>query len=186
MNKLTSVEICAGAGGQALGLEQAGFEHAAVVEIDKRCCATLLFNRPSWNVLRADVNEFDGSAFKGIDLLAGGVPCPPFSVAGKQFGEADERNLFPAAVRLISEMEPGAVLLENVRGLNEKRFDDYRASISASVGKLGYTTAWKILKRVGLRRAATETACSFRGIAERDRGWVRMARAISSEAPNRR
>ena len=145
MNKLTSVEICAGAGGQALGLEQAGFEHAAVVEIDKRCCATLLFNRPSWNVLRADVNEFDGCAFKGIDLLAGGVPCPPFSVAGKQFGEADERNLFPAAVRLISEMEPGAVLLENVRGLNEKRFDDYRASISASVGKLGYTTAWKIL-----------------------------------------
>ena len=145
MNKLTSVEICAGAGGQALGLEQAGFEHAAVVEIDKRCCATLLFNRPSWNVLRADVNEFDGSAFKGIDLLAGGVPCPPFSVAGKQFGEADERNLFPAAVRLISEMEPGAVLLENVRGLNEKRFDEYRASISASVGKLGYTTAWKIL-----------------------------------------
>lgn len=137
MNKLTSVEICARAGGQALGLEQAGFEHAAVVEIDKRCCATLLFNRPSWNVLRADVNEFDGSAFKGIDLLAGGVPCPPFSVAGTQFGEADERNLFPAAVRLISEMEPGAVLLENVRGLNEKRFDEYRASISLSVKKLG-------------------------------------------------
>jgi DNA (cytosine-5)-methyltransferase 1 len=145
MSKLTSVEICAGAGGQALGLEQAAFEHAALVELDKHCCATLRFNRPKWNVIQGDVNDFDGRPFKGVDLFAGGVPCPPFSVAGKQLGTDDERNLFPAAIRLISEIRPRAVLLENVKGLKEKAFDEYRASISASVEELGYITDWRLL-----------------------------------------
>jgi DNA (cytosine-5)-methyltransferase 1 len=145
MTKLTSVEICAGAGGQAIGLEQAGFDHVALVEIDRHCCATLRFNRPKWNVIQADVSAFDGRPYRGVDLLAGGVPCPPFSVAGKQLGQADERNLFPAAVRLISEIRPRAVLLENVKGLKESSFDEYRASISRSVEKLGYVTAWKLL-----------------------------------------
>ncbi|WP_241525847.1 DNA cytosine methyltransferase [Pseudophaeobacter leonis] len=85
---LTSVELCAGAGGQALGLERAGFDHTALVEIDKHCCATLRHNRPDWNVLEEDVRLFkeDASAYKGIDLLAGGLPCPPFSVAGQAAG----------------------------------------------------------------------------------------------------
>ncbi|MBA4180475.1 MAG: hypothetical protein C0506_07800 [Anaerolinea sp.] len=82
--KLTSLEICAGAGGQALGLEQAGFEHVALVEIDSHACATLRLNRPSWNVLHQDVRDFHASGFQGVDLLAGGVPCPPFSKAGHQ------------------------------------------------------------------------------------------------------
>jgi DNA (cytosine-5)-methyltransferase 1 len=145
MTKLTSVEICAGAGGQALGLEQAGFDHVALVEIDRHCCATLRFNRPKWNVIQADISGFDGRPYRGVDLLAGGVPCPPFSVAGKQLGQADERNLFPAAVRLISEIRPRAVLLENVKGLRESSFDAYRESISTSVEKLGYVTDWKLL-----------------------------------------
>jgi len=145
MNKLTSLEICAGAGGQALGLEGAGFEHTALVEIDKHCCATLRFNRPAWNVIQADVNGFDGRPYKGVDLLAGGVPCPPFSVAGKQLGQADERNLFPAAIRLVSEVRPKAILLENVKGLKERTFDDYRAWISASIEELGYATDWRLL-----------------------------------------
>lgn len=143
--KLTSVEICAGAGGQALGLEQAGFEHTALVELDKHCCGTLRFNRPQWNVIQTDLNDFDGRPYKGVDLLAGGVPCPPFSVAGKQLGRADERNLFPAAIRLISEVRPRAVLLENVKGLKESTFDEYRLSIAQSVERLGYTTQWKLL-----------------------------------------
>jgi len=145
MTKLTSVEICAGAGGQALGLEQAGFEHEALIEIDKHSCTTLRFNRPKWNVIQGSVTEFDGRRYRGVDLLAGGVPCPPFSVAGKQLGENDERNLFPEAIRLVSEMRPRAVLLENVKGLKEAAFDDYRLSISKSVERLGYTTEWKLL-----------------------------------------
>ena len=71
MTKLTSVEICAGAGGQALGLEQAGFQHEALVEIDKHSCATLRFNRPQWNVIQGDVSHFDGRPYRGVDLLAG-------------------------------------------------------------------------------------------------------------------
>ena len=92
---LTSIEVCAGAGGQALGLEKAGFGHTALVEIDKHCCATLRHNRPAWNVLEEDMRVFKerSADFKGIDLFAGGLPCPPFSVAGKQLGEKDERNL---------------------------------------------------------------------------------------------
>ena len=83
MKSLTTLEICAGAGGQALGYERAEFDHAGLVEIDKRACETLRLNRPDWNVLMRDLNTFDGSGFKGVDLVTGGLPCPPFSVAGK-------------------------------------------------------------------------------------------------------
>src|SRR5579862_4183887 len=122
---LTSVEICAGAGGQALGLEQAGFAHEAVVELDADACETLRRNRGAdWKVNQDDVANVDGRAYAGIDLLAGGVPCPPFSIAGKQLGHDDERDLFPQALRLVEEAQPRAVLLENVRGLAASRFDD--------------------------------------------------------------
>ena len=96
---LTSIEICAGAGGQALGLEQAGFDHLAVVEIDHHACNTLRENRPQWNVIEGDVVPWirdHAHEYRGVDLVAGGVPCPPFSYAGKQLGADDERDLFPA------------------------------------------------------------------------------------------
>ena len=89
--RLSSLEICAGAGGQALGLETAGFDHVALIEIDPDACRTLSLNRKGWTVLRADLRDIDGKAYTGIDLFAGGVPCPPFSIAGKQLGEDDER-----------------------------------------------------------------------------------------------
>ncbi len=142
---LTSVEICAGAGGQALGLERAGFSHSALVEIDADCCKTLRLNRPEWNVIEGDVRAFDGTPFRGVDLLAGGVPCPPFSMAGKQLGQDDERDLFPQAVRLIDEIRPKAVLLENVRGLMGTVFQSYRSHIARDVGALGYWTGWRLL-----------------------------------------
>src|SRR4051812_23341899 len=106
MSSLSSVEICAGGGGQALGLEQAGFDHRALVELDGHACATLRLNRPSWNVNEIDLAAFSAKPFKGIDLLAGGVPCPPFSKAGLQRGGSDERDLFPAAMRLVEECRP--------------------------------------------------------------------------------
>jgi DNA (cytosine-5)-methyltransferase 1 len=74
MSQLTSLEICAGGGGQALGLEAAGFSHAGLVELDKHACATLRQNRPTWNVLEANLLDFNASAFRGVDLLA--VECP--------------------------------------------------------------------------------------------------------------
>lgn len=142
---LTSVEICAGAGGQALGLEQAGFWHEAVVEIDPFACETLRINRPNWKVVEADVRDVSGTPFAGVDLLAGGVPCPPFSVAGKQLGKRDDRDLFPEMIRLTSEMRPRAVMIENVRGLLDDRFAGYRASVAARFEELGYRVSWRLL-----------------------------------------
>ena len=139
------VEICAGAGGQALGLERAGFRHTALVEIEPEYCAVLKHNRPDWNVLCMDVRDFDGRRYEGADLLAGGVPCPPFSVAGKQLGRNDERDLFPEALRLVLEIRPKAVMLENVRGFMGKRFDAYRQSILENLESLGYTVHIKLL-----------------------------------------
>lgn len=142
---LTSLELCAGAGGQARGLELAGFDHAGVVEIDSDCCKTLRLNRPQWEVHEADLNQFDGSKYKGVDLLAGGLPCPPFSVAGKQLGASDERNLFPAAIRLVSEVKPKAIMIENVRGFLDGVFEDYRSHIKKQLKKLGYETHWRLM-----------------------------------------
>lgn len=141
----TSLEMCAGAGGQALGLERAGFSHEGLVEVDKNACATLKLNRPSWNVLEEDLEDFDGRPYKGVDLLAGGLPCPPFSVAGKQLGKKDERNLFPAAIRLIDEIRPQAVMIENVRGILGGVFESYRDYIALQLKKLGYESEWKLL-----------------------------------------
>lgn len=145
MLKLHCVEICAGAGGQALGLEQAGFEHQALVEIEAACCATLKSNRPCWNVIESDINNFCGENYKGVDLLSGGVPCPPFSKAGKQLGKDDERDLFPEALRLVDEVRPRAVLLENVRGFLDAVFEDYRLRLQRQLKKMGYTVAWRLL-----------------------------------------
>ena len=142
---MTSLEICTGAGGQALGLEQAGFEHLAVVEIEQAACETLRLNRPRWNVIEDDVRNFSGKPFKGVDLLAGGVPCPPFSKAGKQLGAGDDRDLFPEAIRLIDECRPRAVMLENVRGLMDAVFADYRKKVERQLKKLGYETGWRLL-----------------------------------------
>jgi DNA (cytosine-5)-methyltransferase 1 len=146
VEELTSVEICAGAGGQASGLERAGFEHELAVEIEPPAAATLRLNRPEWNVFEGDVREVDGRAFRGIDLLAGGVPCPPFSVAGKQLGADDERDLFPEALRLVREAKPTAVMLENVKGLASQRFAPYRNSVLEEFDALGYDTDWKLLE----------------------------------------
>lgn len=141
-----SIEICAGAGGQALGLEMAGFAHVALVEYEKDYCECLKRNRPHWNVSCMDVHRFDGTPYRGqTDLLAGGVPCPPFSVAGKQLGADDERDLFPQMLRLVEEIVPRAVMIENVRGLLAPKFDGYRAQILQALTDLGYRPHIKLL-----------------------------------------
>lgn len=141
----TAVEVCAGAGGQALGLEAAGVHHSVLVDNDAFCCATLRLNRPDWNVVEADLQAFDGKPYRGADILAGGLPCPPFSVAGKQLGERDERNLFPAALRLIDEIAPRAVMIENVRGFLGAVFSDYREHLKSQLHKMGYKADWRLL-----------------------------------------
>ncbi|MFI2504409.1 DNA cytosine methyltransferase [Streptomyces sp. NPDC018972] len=154
---LTSIEICAGAGGQAVGLHNAGFDHRALVEWDPHAVATLRANVsdwPGWDQEKADdirpmdVKDFlDSDVRKSLnlepgelDLLAGGVPCPPFSLAGHRLGPDDERDLFPAALDIIDALRPKAVMIENVRGILEppEVFIDYRNSILDTLRDLGY------------------------------------------------
>jgi DNA (cytosine-5)-methyltransferase 1 len=139
---LHALELCAGGGGAALGLEEAGFDHAALLDIDRHACATLRRNRPYWNVIEADLRRFDASYWRGVDLLSGGLPCPPFSIAGKQLGAADDRDMFPHMLRVVKVVEPRAVLIENVRGLLTSRFSWYRAKIDRELDRLGYATHW--------------------------------------------
>ncbi|MER6821449.1 DNA (cytosine-5-)-methyltransferase [Streptomyces cellulosae] len=154
---LTSIEICAGAGGQAVGLHNAGFDHRALVEWDASAAATLRANVSGWpgwdhekaNSIRPmDVKDFlESGEFKSLDLkpgeldlLAGGVPCPPFSLAGHRLGPDDERDLFPAALDIIDVLRPKAVMIENVRGILEppEVFIEYRLSILDTLRKYGY------------------------------------------------
>jgi len=152
---MNSIELCAGAGGQALGLHQAGFEHLDLVEVDPWAHKTLKLNNEAldlnWNLsdVPLDLNAYadsDLTRFLGrVDLVAGGVPCPPFSKAGKQLGGEDERDLFPAALRVIESVMPTAVMLENVQGLMEEKFSAYRNNVLSQLGLLGYRGEWSIL-----------------------------------------
>ncbi|QFY89949.1 DNA cytosine methyltransferase [Magnetovirga frankeli] len=128
-----SIEICAGAGGQALGLEQAGFDHVSLVEIEAAACQTLRINRNHWYVTEGDLHYYSAENWKGVELFAGGVPCPPFSKVGKQLGGEDDRDLFPEAIRLASECKPQAVMLENVRGFLDSVFDTLISHIKFDV-----------------------------------------------------
>lgn len=155
MTELRAIEICAGAGGQALGLECAGFEHELAIELDSNAVNTLKHNRPQWKVIRGDVadpkiwNPADyapGREKEQLDLLAGGVPCPPFSIAGKQLGADDERDLFAWAVEQVGVIRPRALLLENVRGLSMPRFAWYRQHVLDRLREFGYAAEWRVLQ----------------------------------------
>lgn len=142
------VEVCAGAGGQALGLELSGFDHQLAIELDAQAADTLRANRPSWSVAVGDVASRDTwkpEDYEGVDLLAGGVPCPPFSVAGKQAGAHDERDLFAWTVAQLEYVKPRALMLENVRGLSTPRFAGYRQRIADELARLGYWSDWRLV-----------------------------------------
>lgn len=156
---LKVVEICAGAGGQTLGLERAGFRHVLAIELDEQAAATLRHNlvkvlgydeKEAEDTVRigdvADPEVWDPDEYCGIDLLAGGVPCPPFSIAGKQLGATDERDLFAWAVELCGRVQPKALLLENVKGLSGSRFTAYRQRVLDRLREYGYITEWRLLQ----------------------------------------
>ncbi|MGV9596477.1 DNA cytosine methyltransferase [Streptosporangium sandarakinum] len=146
---LRSLEICAGGGGQALGLEQAGFEHVMLIERNPNACATLRTNRPNWNVLQTDLCDFHPEAYpelSEIDLLAGGVPCTPYTVAGHQLGEQDDRDLFPEVIRLVKILAPRAIMIENVDNLLRRQaFSPVRERIKEELTSLGYGFGWRLL-----------------------------------------
>lgn len=130
---MKALELFAGAGGLALGISQAGFEHLGVVEWDKDACDSMRENARlghkhlrTWPILQEDVKRMNFASFgEDIDLLAGGVPCQPWSMGGKHRGQTDDRNLFPEMVRAVRETKPKAVLVENVKGLLRQSFASY-------------------------------------------------------------
>jgi len=130
---MTAVELFAGIGGLAIGVSNAGFQHEAVIELDKDACDTIRENQrrniepfKQWPLYQADVRAFDfGSVKKGIDLWGAGVPCQPWSLGGKHKGFEDQRNLFPDTVAAIRTLRPKVVLIENVKGLARESFARY-------------------------------------------------------------
>lgn len=144
---LTVAEICAGAGGQSLGLHKAGFEHVIAVELDETAATTLRQNLGAPVVVGdvASAEVWAPADYVGVSLFAGGVPCPPFSAAGKQLGTSDERDLFAWAIEQVAVIQPRAVMLENVRGLSAPRFAGYRQRVLDRLEEFGYIGEWKLL-----------------------------------------
>ena len=132
---LRSLEIFTGAGGLAIATHEAGFHHEAVVEWNKDACETLRDNSEScsalesrkWKVIEGDIRNVDATCFEGVDLVAGGPPCQPFSIGGKHKGRDDGRDMIPEFIRCVRQSRPRAFIMENVKGLTRQSFKTYFA-----------------------------------------------------------
>lgn len=144
----TAIDLFAGAGGTALGLENAGLEHLLLNEFDKNAAATLVKNRPNWNVNGEDVHKVDFTPYAGkVDVVEGGFPCQAFSYAGKKMGFEDTRGtLFHEFARAVQEVQPKIAIGENVKGL--LTHDDGRTlkTMVALLQSLGYRVAYKVMR----------------------------------------
>ena len=146
-NDVTAIELFAGAGGLALGLEQAGIKTLEYVEFDKACCETLKANRPDWNVVCDDIHNVDFSSYRNnIDIVTGGFPCQAFSFAGKKLGFDDTRGtLFHEFARCVNEVNPKMFLAENVRGLISHDKGRTLKTIIDVLEALGYGVQYQVL-----------------------------------------
>jgi len=138
-----SIELFSGAGGLAKGLELAGFQHSAFVEFNKDACASLRWNFNPAKVFEGDIRDFDFNLLSGIDVVAGGPPCQPFSLGGKHGANNDNRDMFPYAIRAIESLMPKAFVFENVKGLLRDTFSEYFRYI---ILRLTFPDAYTTLK----------------------------------------
>jgi len=144
---MRSVELFAGAGGLAIGMSNAGFNHAAVIERDHDACETFRDNQrrhirsvESWPLFESDVRDFDYGCINGdVMVVSGGPPCQPFSLGGKHRGFLDRRDMFPEAVRAVRELRPRAFVFENVKGLLRETFAEYFEYIVLQLSYPGFT-----------------------------------------------
>lgn len=152
----TCVELFAGAGGLALGLEEAGFEDVGLVEWDKYACDTLRLNRPNWNVIQGDVVEIAENGIRNyidkdveVDLLSGGYPCQAFSYAGKKLGMEDVRGtMFYYYAKILEDLKPKVFLAENVRGLVSHDNGKTLQTMIDVFTEIGYNVRYEILKAI--------------------------------------
>lgn len=139
------VSLFSGGGGLDLGFERAGFEPLVCIDNDPIACETLKHNRPSWNVVCEDIRDFDATPYRGADVVVGGPPCQGFSTAGKG-DPSDPRNfLWNEYMRVVSEVKPRAIVLENVSALSHKRNGDHLSGIMNSLRSEGYDFAMGVL-----------------------------------------
>ncbi|WP_419834231.1 DNA (cytosine-5-)-methyltransferase [Endozoicomonas atrinae] len=134
------IELFAGAGGLAVGLEKSGFKSVLHNEIDRHACNTLRKNRPDWNVIEGDISAIDFTQYKDkVDVISGGFPCQAFSYAGKKLGFEDTRGtLFFEFARALKEVRPKLFIAENVRGLLNHEGGKTLSAIKDVIGELGY------------------------------------------------
>lgn len=144
----TAIDLFAGAGGTALGLENAGLNHVYLNEYDKNAAATLRQNRPAWNVDDRDVHEVDFTHLKGkVDVVEGGFPCQAFSYAGKKQGFDDTRGtLFHEFARAVKEIQPKIAIGENVKGLLNHDDGKTLQVMVTTLQELGYKVAYKVMR----------------------------------------
>ena len=135
--ELTALELCGGCGGLAHAARELGFNHAAIIEPNKRCAATLFANGFD-NVVQAKIEDVDFSHYKGVTLLTAGLPCQPWSVGGQNTGEDDPRNLWIHAIRAVQQAQPKLFLFEMVRGFLRPRFERIRDHLIQQLSQLGY------------------------------------------------
>jgi len=153
-NEYSVLELFAGAGGLAIGLEMAGLKCVALNEIDKWACQTLRANRPNWNVLEGDIKDIDFSEYKNkIDVVTGGFPCQAFSYAGKKLGLDDARGtLFYEFARVIKEVNPAICIGENVRGLLSHDKGKTLEGMISILDEIGYNVVpFQVLKAINFR-----------------------------------
>lgn len=142
---MRAIDLFAGAGGLSCGLQDAGWSVEAAIELDRAALDTHRFNFPSAEHVCEDIRSVDFKRYSGIDLVAGGPPCQPFSVSGKRLGQLDHRDMVPQFVRAVSEARPRAFLMENVAGLSGSRFGDYLSGKIGELHEIGYTVFAKVL-----------------------------------------
>jgi DNA (cytosine-5)-methyltransferase 1 len=140
-----AIDIFAGAGGLSIGLHMSGWNVEAAIEWDRDAASTYQRNFPGTHVICSDIRDVDLKQFQNIDLLAGGPPCQPFSVAGNQQAAEDSRDMLPQFVRVVKEVRPRAFLLENVKGLVSAQNLPYAQKIFQELISLGYSVHWKVL-----------------------------------------
>lgn len=189
---MRSLELFAGGGGLALGMAQSGFQHEALVEWDGNSCETLRLNRRrkikyarSWKIVEDDVTEFDYDGLQNIEVIAGGVPCQPFSIGGKHRAHQDERDMFPAFAKAVERLRPKAFICENVKGLTRATFADYfeyvylRLSHPAiSKGNGDWRSHRRLLEQIHTSGERTELDYNV--------VWRRVANAANYGVPQRR
>ncbi|GAA1739258.1 DNA cytosine methyltransferase [Nonomuraea bangladeshensis] len=180
--RFTGLELGAGVGGQALGLERAGFDPVVLIDNDPHACRTLCVNRPQWQVLEMDFKDFVGAehGLSTVDLLSGGVPSSPYSIAGKQEGAKDERDLLVAAVYLAIELQPRAILLETTPSLLLPKFVQVREEVEAELKHLDYSWEWNVLDAQYFGVPQTRRSCLL--VAMRPDDFVRFVWPEPSDA----